>query len=92
MIKSIQNLNVIHNAYFRENNMIVSDRARMLLYQIMNTAVELTEAEINNIFGEIDCSTEENSQFKLAIKKYQLNGSHLMLKKRHSVLLILDEV
>lgn len=72
--------------------MFISNRARMLLYQIMNTVVQLTETEINKILGEIDCSTEEKSLFKLAIMKYQLNGSHLVLKKRHSVLLILDEV
>jgi len=59
----------------------------------MNSVVQLTEVEINNIFNEIDwCSVEEKNKFKLAINKYRLNGSHLMLKKRHPVLLILDEV
>jgi len=77
---------------FREENMTISDRSRMILYQITNAVVQLTDVEINNILKEVDCSTEERSKFESAINKYKLNGSHLMLKKRHSVLLILDEV
>lgn len=72
--------------------MVVNDRARMLLYQITNAAVQLTEFELNNALSEVDCSAEEIIIFKSAINQYCSNGSHLMLKKRHPVLLILDEV
>lgn len=78
--------------FFREENMKISDRAKMLLYQITNAVVQLTEIEINNILSEVDCSEEEKSKFKSAINTYRLNGSHLVLKKRHPILLILDEV
>lgn len=64
----------------------------MILYQITNAVVHLTNDEINSILKEVDCSTEEMNKFESAINKYKLNGSHLILKKRHSVLLILDEV
>lgn len=64
----------------------------MILYQITNAVVQLTNDEINNILKEVDCSPEDMNKFEFAINKYKLNGSHLMLKKRHSVLLILDEV
>lgn len=64
----------------------------MILYQITNSVVQLTHVEINNILKEVDCSTEEMNKLESAINKYKLNGSHLMLKKRHPVLLILDEV
>lgn len=77
---------------FREENMDISDRGRMILYQITNAVVQLTDDEINNILKEVDCSAEEMKKLESAINKYKLNGSHLMLKKRHSVLLILDEV
>lgn len=72
--------------------MVVNDRARMLLYQITNAVVQLTEAELNNALNEVDCLEDEMIKFKFAINQYLLNGSHLMLKKRHPVLLILDEV
>lgn len=72
--------------------MNISDRTRMFLYLIINAVNQLTEIEINNILSEIDCSEEEKSIFEFAINKYRLSGSHLMLKKRHPVLLILDEV
>lgn len=74
-----------------EENMTISDRSRMILYQIMNAVVQLTNVEIKNILKEVDCSIEEMNKFESVINKYKLNGSHLMLKKRHSVLLILDE-
>ncbi|XP_025203573.1 separin [Melanaphis sacchari] len=74
-----------------EENMTLSDRSRMILYQITNAVVQLTDVEISNILKEVDCSTEEMNKFESAINKYKLNGSHLMLKKRHPVLLILDE-
>lgn len=64
----------------------------MLLYQITNAVVQLTEIEINNILSEVDCLEEEKIKFEFAINKYRFNGSHLMLKKRHPILLILDEV
>lgn len=72
--------------------MTINDRAKMILYQIANAVVQLTETEINNALEEVDCSTEELNKFKSAITEYRLNGSHLMLKKRHPILLILDEV
>lgn len=77
---------------FRKEHIVVNDRARMLLYQITNAVVQLTEAEINNALDEVDCSEEDMIKFKFAINQYRLDGSHLMLKKRHPVLLILDEV
>lgn len=78
--------------YFRKENITLSHRARTLLYNITNAAVQLTETEINNALDEVDCSPEERNQFATAINGYRNNGSNLMLKKRHSVLLILDEV
>lgn len=78
--------------YFRKENITLSDRARSLLYHITNAAVHLTETEINNALDEVDCSPEERNQFAIAINNYRNNGSNLVLKKRHSVLLILDEV
>lgn len=73
--------------------MNINDRAKMLLYQITNAAVQLTEAEINNALKEVDFSAEELSKFEDAIIAYRSNyGSQLMFKKRHPVLLILDEV
>lgn len=73
--------------------MNINDRAKMILYQITNAAVQLTEPEITNALKEIDCSTEELSKFEDAIITYRSNyGSQLMFKKRHPVLLILDEV
>lgn len=72
--------------------MVINDRARMLLYQITNSVVQLTEAELNNALDEVPCTAEEMIKFKFAINEYRLDGSHLMLKKRHPVLLILDEV
>lgn len=64
----------------------------MILYQITNAAVQLSEADIHNLICEIKCSAEERSQFELAISNYRYNSSHLMLKKRHPILLVLDEV
>lgn len=64
----------------------------MLLYQITNAAVQLTDVEIKKALRELDCSKEDLIKIEQAIIAYQLNGSHLMLKKRHAVLLILDEV
>lgn len=76
----------------REENMTISDRTRMFLYQITNAVVQLTETEISNALSNIDCSTTERSKFESAINTYRLSGSHLVFKKRHPVLLILDEV
>lgn len=64
----------------------------MLLYQITNAVVQLTEKEINHVLQEVDCSDEERKIFGCALNKYRFDNSHLMMKKRHPVLLILDEV
>lgn len=77
---------------FRQNSITISTRDKMILYQITNAAVQLTETEIQNLLCEVNCLTEERSQFELAIKNYRHSSSQLMLKKRHPVLLILDEV
>lgn len=78
----------------REHKININDRAKMLLYQITNAAVQLTETEINNALKDTDLSTTEDlSKFEDAIITYRSNhGSQLMFKKRHPVLLILDEV
>jgi len=77
---------------YRKEKMIINDRAKMFLYQITNAAIQLTETEINNALQEVDCSAIEKNKFATAIDAYRLNGSHLILKKRHPVLLVLDEV
>lgn len=64
----------------------------MILYQIANAAVQLSEIELNNALDQVNCSTEERNKLSAALSLYRLNGSHLMLKKRHPILLILDEV
>lgn len=64
----------------------------MLLYQITNAIVYLTEDEINNILQEVDCSEKERKKIGCAINVYRLGGLPLVSEKRHSVLLILDEV
>lgn len=77
---------------FREKDLYINERDKIILYQITNAAVQLTETEINNILSQIDCTTEKRNILSVAINAYRLNGSHLMLQKRHPVLLILDEV
>lgn len=63
-----------------------------MLYQITNAVIQLTENELNIALEEVDCSVEDRNKFKTAINIYRLKGSHLVLKKRQSILLILDEV
>jgi hypothetical protein len=64
----------------------------MILYQITNAAVQLSEVDIHNLICEVNCLTEEKNQFELAINNYRFNNSNLILKKRHPILLVLDEV
>lgn len=64
----------------------------MILYQIANAVSQLTETELNLALEEVDCSAEDRNKFEFAIAAYRLKGPQLVLKKRHSVLLILDEV
>lgn len=77
---------------FRKERITLNGRSRMLLYQITNAAVQLTELEINHLLQEVNCSEEERKIFGGTINKYRFDNSHIMLKKRHPVLLILDEV
>lgn len=64
----------------------------MLLYQITNATIQLTDVEVKRALQDLDCSIEDLIKFEQAIIAYRLNSSHLMFKKRHPVLLILDEV
>ncbi|XP_050439007.1 uncharacterized protein LOC126844674 isoform X2 [Adelges cooleyi] len=81
---------IIDNVIEKEK-ITISDRSRMILYQITNAAVQLNEIELDYVLREVDCTNEEKNKFQIAINMYRLNGSHLVLKKRHPVMLILDE-
>ncbi|VVC26326.1 SEPARIN core domain [Cinara cedri] len=81
---------IIDNIIEKEK-ITISDRTRMLLYQITNASIQLTNVEIKNVLRELDCSIDDKIKFENAIIAYQSSSSNLMLKKRHPVLLILDE-
>lgn len=64
----------------------------MILYQITNAVAQLTEDEIDGVLQEVDCTEEERKTIGCAINTYRSGGPQLKSEKRHSVLLVLDEV
>lgn len=76
----------------RKENLTITNKDKMILYQIANAAVQFSETEMNNALSQVNCSAEDRSKLSSTLNAYRLNGSNLMVKKRHPVLLILDEV
>ncbi|XP_050541254.1 uncharacterized protein LOC126905523 isoform X2 [Daktulosphaira vitifoliae] len=83
-------LEVIDNV-IKSENIVISDRSRMILYQITNAAVMLSDIEIKNALQEVECKEGDKIKLEFAINTYRLNGSYLVTKKRYAVMLILDE-